>query len=899
MAITKDDLASLIDIFSQFTKINKPLDIDEEYVEKTLETILMITPNLNLSSDDVIQLKRRIYTEFQIKQDDGTMLKDDYEHESWYINNKSIFGDFHWLRYKRYLMNKNFPLTVIDKLDSNLDEIVDSLGNPNTELEFLRRGLIIGDVQSGKTSNYIGLITKAADAGYKIIILLTGTIESLRKQTQIRVEEGFIGFDSIKQERVGVGLDNGPLTANAMTSRDNDFIKNIDKTTVLSVDGQKNQLIFVIKKNTTVLEKLYNAFKSINTSKLHPKIDQSLLLIDDEADNASINTNKPENDPTRTNRMIRRILELFTKSNYVGFTATPFANVFIDPTTDDEMYGMDLFPENFIFSLEAPSNYIGATKVFSKSSNHVRVIDDQDDYIFSHKHKKDWDGKSFFDSLYNSIYAFLIANAIRDQKGDLNKHRSMLINVSRFVKVQFKIKDLVKLFMEKTLHDIKYQIHRPDEIALQNETVSNINDVWEEEYENIIEWKYLKKHLYDAIKDIKVLVVNSSSQSEKLDYEANEKNGLRVIAIGGLALSRGLTLEGLMTSYFYRNTSTFDVLMQMGRWFGYRDGYEDICRLWITEESAEWYKEISEATELLKKDIKIMHQQGKKPREFGIRVRNDSEVLGITSPNKMRSTITKEQRITYFGDVFEAPYLINDMSLSIHHYEIVKNFSSKLHGLDTLVSHPYFRDIDNSLVRGFIERLIPHPASTRFDIKQITSFLDGKYGSMFKSWDVLFMEGRKDETHPYLLNEELHVYPIERSFDLIDNEIIRVSGSRARLGAKEDTKNGLTKKQIIEAEVWSRDHNHGVSAKTYLVENRNPLLIIYLINLKNEKQHAKEQEIIDQLRKENIPLVGFSVAFPRNESELFNDVEYYVVNKHANYFELNMTSEGDENDGDE
>jgi hypothetical protein len=179
MAITKDDLISLIDIFSQFTKINKPLDIDEDYVEKTLETILMITPNLNLSSDDVIQLKRRIYTEFQIKQDDGTMLKDDYEHESWYINNKSTFGDFHWLRYKRYLMNKNFPLTVIDKLDSNLDEIVDSLGNPNTELEFLRRGLFIGDVQSGKTSNYIGLITKAADVGFNIIILLTGTIESL------------------------------------------------------------------------------------------------------------------------------------------------------------------------------------------------------------------------------------------------------------------------------------------------------------------------------------------------------------------------------------------------------------------------------------------------------------------------------------------------------------------------------------------------------------------------------------------------------------------------------------------------------------------------------------------------------------------------------------------------
>ena len=895
MRINNENILQLRIMFGTLTQLNRPKEIDEVYVENTLELILKLTPDLILSIEDIIQLKKDIYTEYQIKQDDGTLIVDDYEHEPWYSSNKEMYSSFHWERYKRYLITKNFPMVSIDKLEKTLDEIIDSLGNPNVDASFLRRGLIIGDVQSGKTSNYIGLINKAADVDYKVIILLTGTIESLRKQTQIRVEEGFIGFDSIKQQRVGVGLDNGIISAEALTSRNNDFTNIADKNTVLSLAGSNKKLILIVKKNTTVLEKLYNAFKSINTSKLHPEIDHPLLLIDDEADNASINTNKPENDPTRTNKAIRKLLKLFKKSNYVGFTATPFANVFIDPSTEEEMLGSDLFPENFIYSLEAPSNYIGAKKVFAEDNNIIRYIDDENEDIFSHSHKKNWCGDHFFDSLNYAIYTFLIANLIRDYKGDVKSHRSMLINVSRFVAVQFQIKNIVLEILSEAIQSIKYYIHRADDIALKNNIIADIYDVWFKEYKENISWLYVKDNLYESVKDIKTIVVNSSSSSEKLDYD-NEKDGLRIIAIGGLALSRGLTLEGLMISYFYRNTSTFDVLMQMGRWFGYRGNYEELCRVWITMTSAEWYQEISEATELLKNDVRDMRTQKKKPTEFGIRVRNDSIELGITSKNKMRATFSKVDRLTYYGEVFEAPYLMKDLDMNSMHFNTVKELSSKISNRNHDVKQPYFNDVDPIIVKNFISKLMPSEYSTRFDVKQIMKFLDGNFAVQYHKWDILFMEGRNDDqTKLCKINESLSVVPIQRSFDIVDDNVVRVSGSRARLGAKEDTKIGLTEEQLHTAIKWADKNNQGkFNAKTYLVEGRNPLLIIYLIKLLDGSKNWKD--FVADLDKQDTPFVGFSLAFPRADGISSNDAHVYVVNRKANFYLLQEISNQGESD---
>ena len=258
------------------------------------------------------------------------------------------------------------------------------LGNPNIDpaKPIFRRGLVIGDVQSGKTATYGGLICKAADAGYKVVILLTGTTEGLRKQTQERMEEGIIGFTiradkkGTRQKsfnRVGVGLDNEEIRAMAYTSYQDDFVGSSD-TLLTTLSSHKSLVMFIVKKNVTVLEKLLTWLVELNKSVIDDKIHVPLLLIDDEADNASINTKNDKTSPTRTNALIRQICTSFNNSTYVGFTATPFANVFIDPDTTEQMTSADLFPEHFIYVLPTPSNYIGAKKIFYQDGENRGVI---------------------------------------------------------------------------------------------------------------------------------------------------------------------------------------------------------------------------------------------------------------------------------------------------------------------------------------------------------------------------------------------------------------------------------------------------------------------------------------------------------------------------------------------
>ena len=257
------------------------------------------------------------------------------------------------------------------------------------------------------------------------------------------------------------------------------------------------------------------------------------------------------------------------------------------------------------------------------------------------------------DSLTDAIYAFYIVNAIRDLRGDAGEHRSMLINISRFVAVQKHIKSEVEEIHRNAYRAIKFNL-TSDSSALKDPVLARIHTIWEMYYSDTeFSWERVAGAMYAAIENIQIKVVNSSKTSEKLEYP--KKDSLRVIAIGGLALSRGLTLEGLIISYFYRNTSTYDVLMQMGRWFGYRKNYEDLFRIWTHKDSADWYAEIAEATDKLKDDMSLMRELGQKPRDFGIRVRNNSADLRITAYNKMRNSTDEYEYTSYFGGIIETP----------------------------------------------------------------------------------------------------------------------------------------------------------------------------------------------------------------------------------------------------
>lgn len=902
-------------------KIQDPFFIPDERnviesMNRTEEKYRLFLPKIILSDKEKIYVLNMIKSDNAIRQEEGDALLGNYQHDyMWY--EKFLSDDkndnYYWRRYKNHLITeKHFPPEVVRVLEEKtLRSIMSYLGDPEGD-SFSIRGLVVGDVQSGKTSNYLGLVAKSADTGYRVISILTGTIENLRRQTQERVEEGFVGYDVTSANDVGVGR--GDRTPKSFTSRAKDFRDDDDQNTNIKISNYPSEpMIFVLKKNVSVLKKLYSSLKNINTTRQYQKIDVPMLLIDDEADNASINTNKAENDPTKINRHIRSILSLFTKSSYVGFTATPFANVFINYDSEDAMLKDDLFPRDFIYSLRAPSNYCGPRKYFFEDNNNVRLIRDGDETIFPMKHKKEWCDDKLFDSVYNAINTFFIANTIRDirdKNSGTRTHRSMLINMTRFTKVQLVIKNIVDEYYVRMKNAIK-QTHKLDsKYALTNELIASLKKTFESEYQgiivngSIITWNDIFKNIYDAIKDIQILVVNSSKQSAKLNYDDYKNTGLRVIAIGGLALSRGLTLEGLMVSYFYRNTATFDVLMQMGRWFGYRRGYEDLCRIFLTKESAEYYRYIYESIENLRDDIETMGRKGKKPEEYGIRVRNDSIDLGITAANKSRNTKKMMYRKSFYGNIFETPHLHRNLDIIEQNIDASVKLLNKIDisKKDDSVRHPYFRDIPKNDVIQLLTSVTIHKASeSYFDIKQILKFIKRTDPELDK-FDVLVMGGDKNSTNRFVFPKlGIDNGLVYRTYDVPeeDGTVIRISCQRARLGGRNDAANGLTDSQVPRGEK--------LRAQDFMIEGRNPLLIIYFIDPDNSEladeetftgvsSQSENEKVRYELkaRKHNY-LVGYGLGFPRKDAGYSENI-LYTVNKSVNYFEKDH-DEGD--DGDE
>ena len=314
MAVDYEKISNLVRLVDILKKSKEnDFDLTEESLKKLVEEAQNIL-KYALSEEEETEAFKDLFYRYQVKVAPGEVILSDYNQPHWYSDRKDAINPRFWSRYKDYLIDeKNFSPSVISTLgEETLDQnLMNCLGDPEAETSFLKRGLIIGDVQSGKTSTYIGLMCKAADAGYKVFILLTGTIETLRRQTQERVEEGFIGIDMTNSRRVGVGKDNKEIMATSLTSQIKDFTGKSD-TIALSL-GKNDAVVFVIKKNSSVLRKLTDWLITLNADPITRKIDAPMLLIDDEADNASINT-KSKEDPTTINKLIRQLLSVFNKS---------------------------------------------------------------------------------------------------------------------------------------------------------------------------------------------------------------------------------------------------------------------------------------------------------------------------------------------------------------------------------------------------------------------------------------------------------------------------------------------------------------------------------------------------------------------------------------------------------
>ena len=445
-----------------------------------------------LPKNDLEQIRKHLEHQFSVRQEQGATVVADFK--PWLDQVRKDANFAFWGRLRNYYLHDTLPPSVVSQLNNVTDEILDYCGNPQDPNEWKRRGMVIGHVQSGKTTNYVSLISKAADVGYKIIILLAGLSNTLRDQTQERIDETFIGKKSILNaahtdlmpimyfcnERRGKER----LHPAFGTTRNEDFSKKAVQSLGVSLANLRDPIIFVTKKNKSILENLLDWISNQSSSQT---IDYPLLLIDDEADNASINTHIDPTRSTAINETIRRILAKFSRSSYVGYTATPFANIFIDPDNEDEMIGHDLFPCHFIKALDPPSNYVGADRIFSYGGNlrttMVRYIQDYADIIPT-DHDRTIIIEELPKSLKTAIMNFVLIRAIRILRGDAHKHCSMMINVSRFNDVQEQILGLVYKFQTELDDAIRVNAGLGKE-AIRDSVIKQLEGIYQKEYRNL------------------------------------------------------------------------------------------------------------------------------------------------------------------------------------------------------------------------------------------------------------------------------------------------------------------------------------------------------------------------------------------------------------------------------
>lgn len=857
-----------------------------------------------------------------------TLRGHDSEHQSWYLVHED--DGFYWNRYKLYLKNnKHWGIEVVNRLHETTNGIMDDLGNPKDPLHpFQRRGLLLGDVQSGKTATYTAVCNKAADAGYRVIIVLAGMMENLRVQTQERLDAEFVGVESkytldkkaaqeIKNTPVGVGTIppfNPDKRIACFTSVATDFNKATLRALGLSLRTLNGTALFVVKKNKSVLNNLYKWLVENNADHETGMIDLPLLLIDDEADNASVNTNSEEKDPTAINQAIRNILNCFKQASYLGITATPFANIFIDPDADSDT--KDLFPKDFLTVLPTPELYIGADKIFGNGdadnwddvsgssriegeygSSIIPIENEEQESFYVFKHKKELADElcDLPASMKEAIRYFILVTGISDLRKDNTEHRSMLVNVSRFTKVQNVTADLIEQFVSQIKSDLENYAQLPLEQAMQISSIAMLNMVWDK-YSlssfSKIKWEdFLKEYLYKAARRIEVRSVNQEHGASSLNYHEYKNTGMRVIAVGGNSLSRGLTLEGLCVSYFYRNTMMYDTLLQMGRWFGYRPNYDDLFKVWMAEEAIDWYGYITDAVNELKEELKKMKRQNQTPEQFGLKVRQAPVALLVTARNKMRFAKPVSRPITVSGRMIETPRLKGDQTTIDENESLCRSFLKSLATDENIkdvvyddYTHAYiWKNVPKKLIVELVRNFSTHPWNLNFQPVALADYISDDKG-VLDFWDVAIPQGAKTEEDGVevdLINKTINIIPEGRKleWDVSITNLIRVNGHHVRVGTGGCSKIGLDKEKINQL----RKGAERVTDQTYLIKGRKPIALIHILRNTTpiEKRRGNDPEI----------LFALGLGFPNDGCD--RQAKYMVnVNELKNWVEV--TDEDDD-----
>jgi len=804
---------------------------------------------------------------------------------------------YYWRRLRSYLLDKVGRSSVeVESLDDSTDTILAHLEDPRPTgpAEFQTRGLVLGYVQSGKTANFSALTAKAADLGYKLVIVLSGIDNGLRQQTQRRLDKelGLTGSQGVGEPQAGMRWI--PLTTPDIGG---DFRPGTVSHNVLQ--GNEHVLA-VVKKNATVLRRLVQWMDQGIPAGL------PVLVVDDEADQASINTggNRPprdegdppedEIDPSKINGLIRSLLRSFRRVAYVSYTATPFANILINHEAIDRVVWEDLYPKDFIVNLPRLPGYVGAERLFGRVGlpgdeggdiegvNVVRLVSDVDmESIVPAAGQVDVFQPQLCDSLRDAFLDFVLAIAARAHRTGVDHPASMLIHTHHRTVIQNRIGELAREHVSVLRQQWRYD----------RQTIQPIlQDRWDTQFRPVIvsvditrdvPFQTIEPQVDHLFRDpLSVIVLNSSSP-DVLDYEA-EPN-LKAVLIGGNRLSRGLTIEGLLVSYYVRKVGAFDTLLQMGRWFGYRESYVDLTRLWTTSDLSELFSDVALAEEELRREAERYEREHLTPTDFGLKIRAHPVML-VTAENKMGAARLIQQN--YSGRLLQTTtFRLEDLEWLRRNLEATRRFLRPLGTPDVARNgRLIWPDVNWRLVDEFLSQYSVDPRSSFIDVASIRQYI----AEQVKQEELVFWTvGVVGQGTRSLDSENL---------DIVGHRAVNTIG-RTRLSDRPhsigvltnpatgdgapgsgDEEIGLTDKQILRARANAssgRFGDLGIALRSER-DRREGLILLYPISKDSRPRTSSTKRIplFENPARDGCTVIGMALVFPSSDSAA--TIEYIV-----------------------
>jgi len=826
---------------------------------------------LSVDEFDLIKLNIQGETAHRVSSTLVTSL----DHEEILDSDEKVMNKAHFKAYRSWQESLGkLPKKSLDSIEETTGKIINLVQHKFGQKERCY-GLVVGYVQSGKTGHFSGLISRAIDEGFSFIIVLSGILNDLRRQTQLRLHKDVFGMAGVKPH--------APLKT--ITPPSNNvfrFLTDIHSDigsgefTIIEEDmkaalEEKQVLVAITKKNTSVLQHLLNGIGNAADS---IKARHKVLIIDDEADHATVNTGgdgdeafaDPElegdveedptdddSDPSKTNLLVRKIIQQFSNSAYIGYTATPYANVLIDPFLETEELGLSLYPRDFIMNLAKPDDYFGAERFFGAEGEEegIHTIlhpeDTAEDIMQVEKTVESNIQDIVPMALQEAILDFILTGIVKHHRRQQGKsihplHHSMLIHVSRLNEDQTVIRTLVDELMNLWMMQATSMIE-------SDELLEKLETRWNEEFvakfpsvETFAEFAPLIVEEEGWLQNTKVMMINSKSE-ELLDYDAYPE-GLSVIAIGGNKLSRGLTLEGLTVSMYMRKTRMYDSLMQMGRWFGYRHSYEDLVRVHTTEHLYSWFEWLVKAEDAVRRDIDRYAKLGVSPVDVAVRIPWHDE-LTPTARNKMKYAI--KNIYNYSNRTTESIHLpINESKRLEANLSATESFFGTLPAPTPFINRGYgWENVDKQHVIDYLRDIdLPGPPNAAFDTMGLIRFLEKT-----KSIDKITVAHAGRDWKDISSTQKT-----EPSSALPHGMIAKYVG-RSQIGINDEGTGNIRA-------ISDPQDREGVRS----VAPEQPSLIVYFV-APGSKASAKSKTRVN-LPEGTTPIVGLALRFPETEGPL-------------------------------